>query len=299
MKKLISILLVLVMLTLTACTSTQPQQPEEQITEVEILGTTVQVIPGSKLDTILKTKKITLATSPDFAPYEFVILEKLGQGDEQYAGWDIELARYIAQCLDVELVIEPMSYDAVLASITEGKVDLGISGIAPKPERKEKMDFSDIYYSKEDGAGHGFLINVKSADKFKTIDDYNSADVTIAVQNASLQQTGVAEEAPNAKTVIVGQLNEAILEIINGNVDAMGVSIESAYNFVNTYPNDLMISEVKLNIQTDGLAIAVTKGNEDLVEALNVIIKDVKETGKMATWVEEATQLSEAQSTAE
>lgn len=299
MKKVISILLVLVMLTLTACTTTQPSAPEEAITEVEVLGQTVQVVPGSKLDTILKTKTITLATSPDFAPYEFVILEKLGQGDEQYAGWDIELARYIAQCLDVKLVIEPMSYDAVLASITEGKADLGISGIAPKPERREKMDFSDIYYSKENGAGHGFLINIKSNDKFKSIDDYNNAEVTIAVQNASLQQTGVAAEAPNAKTVIVGQLNEAILEVINGKVDAMAVSIESAYNFVNTYPNDLMISDVKLDIQTDGLAIAVTKGNEDLVEVLNIIVNDAKETGKMATWVEEATALSEAQSTAE
>lgn len=72
-----------------------------------------------------------LVISPDYAPYEFIDLEKMGQGDEQYVGSDIELAKYIADSLGVELVIQPMDFDSVLAAVSEGKCDIAISASPP------------------------------------------------------------------------------------------------------------------------------------------------------------------------
>lgn len=58
-----------------------------------------------RLEKIKSSGKLVFVTSPDYAPYEFIDLEKMGQGDEQYVGSDIELAKYIADSLGVELVI--------------------------------------------------------------------------------------------------------------------------------------------------------------------------------------------------
>ena len=72
----------------------------------------------NRLEQIKQAGKIVFVTSPDYAPYEFIDLDKMGQGDDQYVGADIELAKYIAQELGVELEIHPMDFDSVLASKT-------------------------------------------------------------------------------------------------------------------------------------------------------------------------------------
>ena len=68
-----------------------------------------------------------LATSPDFAPLEF---EDLSSGEAQYVGSDIELAKYIAEKLGVELEISAMDFSAVQAAIPSGQADIAISGFA-------------------------------------------------------------------------------------------------------------------------------------------------------------------------
>ena len=67
-----------------------------------------------------------VALSPDFAPMEFVDTSKTGQ--DQYVGFDVTLAKYIADKLGVKLVIEPMSFEACQAAVSTKDVDLSISG---------------------------------------------------------------------------------------------------------------------------------------------------------------------------
>ncbi len=71
---------------------------------------------------------LTVATSPDFAPMEFVDTSK--QGQEQYVGFDISLAKFIAEKLGKELVIQPMSFEACQTAVGMGSVDLAISGFS-------------------------------------------------------------------------------------------------------------------------------------------------------------------------
>ena len=87
---------------------------------------------------------LTVATSPDYAPYEFYAIGK--NGDAELAGFDIELIKYIANYLKLELEIIPMDFDGVLLELANGSVDLGVAGISPDPDRANSMDFSDIYY---------------------------------------------------------------------------------------------------------------------------------------------------------
>ena len=78
-------------------------------------------------------KVLTVALSPDYSPMEFVDTSKSGQ--EQYVGFDVTLANYIADELGMTLEIKPMSFDACQTAVQLGNVDLGISGFSWTPDR--------------------------------------------------------------------------------------------------------------------------------------------------------------------
>ena len=87
------------------------------------------------LKEIIEKGVITLATSPDYPPNEFV------DTDGTVKGSDIMLAQYIANSLGVELQIETMDFNAVLTAVDTGKVDMGISGLVIK-----KIELNNLNY---------------------------------------------------------------------------------------------------------------------------------------------------------
>ena len=147
--------------------------------------------------------KLVVATSPDYAPYEF--LDK----DGNPVGCDMALAQYIADQLGVKLEIQPMDFDTVLAAISTGSVDLAIAGMVPKEERKEAMDFSDIYYN--DG-NQIILIRKDDAETIKTLADFKGK--TVAAQNGTLQQTLVTEQLPDATMEPITKVPDAIMMLM-------------------------------------------------------------------------------------
>ena len=83
-----------------------------------------------------------MGTSPDFAPWEF---KDVSSGTTEYVGADVELAKYIAEKLGVELEIKPMEFSAIQQAVTSGNIDMGISGFAYTDERAEAMGLSERY----------------------------------------------------------------------------------------------------------------------------------------------------------
>ena len=88
--------------------------------------------------------KLTVATSPDFAPYEFYAIDE--DGTPSLAGFDMALAQYIADYMGLELEVVTVDFDGVLTELQTKSVDLGMAGLSPDPVREAAMDFSDIYY---------------------------------------------------------------------------------------------------------------------------------------------------------
>ena len=97
----------------------------------------------SAVDAIKQKGKLVVATSPDYAPFEF---QSLVDGKNQVVGADIDMAQAIADELGVKLEISSMSFDNVLTSLQTGKADLAIAGISATDERREVFDFSIHYY---------------------------------------------------------------------------------------------------------------------------------------------------------
>ena len=76
---------------------------------------------------------------------EFVDASKSGQ--DQYVGFDVSLAKYIAEYIGVDLSIEAMNFDACQTAVYTASVPMAISGFSWTEERAENYNISDYYYA--------------------------------------------------------------------------------------------------------------------------------------------------------
>ncbi len=225
--------------------------------------------------------KLKVATSPDFAPYEFYYVE---DGTPQLAGFDVALAQRIADDLGLELEIVPMDFDGILMELQSGNVDLGISGFSPSPERAEVFDFSDLYYM----GGQCFCINAANADKYTSFEDF--AGLPVGAQTGSIQYGLAEENTPDANIIGLAKVTDLVNELLTGKLEGAFIETAVAEQYAKNYP-DLMIAW-DVEYDTEGSAIALAKGNESLLEAVNGVIATVLEDGSMDEYIATAQELA-------
>lgn len=241
--------------------------------------------PANRLEQVRAAGKLVMATSPDFAPYEFEDIRKSGQ--EAIVGADIELGKYIAKGLGVELVIEPMDFGAVVAAVTEGKADIGISGMAPKPERAAAMELS-VPFNKGTGF-QGIMVAAKNQDSYKTLADLKGKK--IGAQNGSLQFDLASAQIDSPKIELITSLNDGIMMLQTGKIDALAMSSTTGYQYADNYP-ELIMTDIKFDYESAGNIAGIKKGEIELLEEVNKLIKEAESTGLYQQWVEEATALA-------
>ena len=223
---------------------------------------------------------LTVATSPDYAPYEFYAIAE--DGKAELAGFDIALIKYIADYLDMELEIIPMDFDGVLLELANGSVDLGIAGISPDPDRADKMDFSDIYYE----GGQAFITVKDKAGMFTDLASANNPDISVGAQNGTIQMDLAQQYSADADIVTLTKATDIIAELVSGKLDGGYVEWDVAVAYQANYPELHIVCEVPYEVE--GNAIGVTKGNEALLEAVNKAIAACIEDGSFSKFVAEA-----------
>ena len=228
--------------------------------------------------------KLTVATSPDFAPYEFYAID--ADGNASLAGFDMALAQYIADYLKLELEVVPMDFDGVLVEVANGTVDLGMAGLSPDPARMDAMDFSDIYYE----GGQSFVTVTANKDMFKSLEDTNKADVSVAAQIASIQMDLANEFSPDADIVPLPKVTDIIAELLAGKLDGAYIETAVAESYKVNYPELEIVLDVPYD--TEGSAAGIVKGNEPLLNAVNEAIAAAIADGSMDAFVAEAGELA-------
>lgn len=228
----------------------------------------------------VKEGKLTVATSPDFAPFEFYSLDESGK--PTLAGFDVALAQYIADYMGLELEIIPMDFDGTLSELTSKKVDLSMAGYSPDPARENSMAFSDVYYT----SGQAFICTRKNVSKFSTIADANKAEYQVGVQIGSIQYGLAQENTPDADIVQLSKVTDIIAEVLSGKLDGAFVETAVAETYIKNYP-ELTIA-LDVSYEKDGYVIGVSKGNEALLTSVNEAITKAKEDGSLAKFIEEA-----------
>lgn len=246
---------------------------------------------ANRLEAILHRGYIEVATEPAFAPNEFIDPTK--PEGEKYVGSDIELAKYIAKDLGVELRIVPLEFSAVLAGITEGKYDLAISALAYKPDRAQAMTLSKGYHFSKENAGHTLLIRKEDQSKIKSPADMTGK--TIVYQSGSLQELFVSEQmTEEMEHKRVSATTDGFLMVQEGKADACATSVKTAELYIAANPNaGLVLLEdfrFTLSPEMDGTRIGMPKDEPELEAKINALIDQVIEEGLYEKWYEEYSQ---------
>ena len=243
---------------------------------------------GNKLDKILEAGVITCATSPDFAPNEFI---DISSGETKYVGCDMDLAQYIADSLGVKLEIVPMKFDAIKAAVTTGQVDMAIAGLAYTEDRAKNMQLSDLFGNTDADEGQGIVILKENADKLKTADDF--AGKTVLAQNGSVQYDLTTTQLPKANRTPIADVNNGVMEIMTGQADGLTLDLAVAKVMINTH-KELVISDFQFEYESKGNVIGCTKGETKLVNAINQIVKEVNDKGLYKQWKDKAVELAKS-----
>lgn len=239
---------------------------------------------------------LTVATSPDFAPMEFCDVSKTGQ--DQYVGFDMMLANYIAQELGMELKILPMSFDAAPTAVSSGKATLAISGFSWKEDRAAQYNLSDYYYAGDNETEQVIITLKENAGKFTTAADYEG--VKIGAQNASIQEMLCQEQLPGAEIIPIGDLSTALLQLKKGDFDFIALAKGQADVFIAN-DEDVALSGFAFEVDPKyvGNVVILKKGNDELTEKINEILAKAEAEGLYAKWYAEAEKLAGADSAQE
>ena len=238
-----------------------------------------------------KKETLKVATSPDFAPMEFVDSSKKGQ--DSYVGFDITLAKYIAEGLGKELEIVPMSFDACQVAVEVGSVDMSISGFSWTAKRAENYNMSDYYYAGDNETEQTIVTTKANEGKFTSAADFSGKK--IAAQTASLQLDLCKEQLPaDCEIVEVGDLTTAFLQLQNGDFDGIAVAVGQAKVFISNNAETTALSGFNFEVdpKSVGNVVLMPKGADELTAKVNEILAKAYNEGLYEKWYADALELS-------
>ena len=215
-------------------------------------------------------KMITEATFP---PYEFL------RGQE-IVGIDVEICRAVAQKLGRPFKAETVDFDSVIPAVISGKADLAAAGITVTEDRKKNVDFS-IPYVKT-----GIVVIYKKSNPFKDVAQLKGKQ--IGVQGGTTSETFVLEKLGQQPDRSRSPA-EAVAALKSGRVAFVIADIDPAKNCVKG-ESDLALSDF---ITSEEYAIAIKKGQPELLAAINATIAELKTNGKLAKWIADYTAESD------
>jgi ABC-type amino acid transport substrate-binding protein len=223
-----------------------------------LLSTLLLVGCGSKKETII------VGTEAGFAPYEYM------KGNE-VVGVDMDIAKAIADHLGKELEIRNMDFDGALLAVQNGTVDFVAAGVSVDEERALVMDFSIDYVDSTE-----VVVVNKDNPTVASIDDLDGK--IIGVQQGNIADFWVEENVEAKEIKRYTKFAQAAEDLKNGKIDCIVMDQFPAEDMVATNPELTILDGVLFE---DKYAIAVKKGNKELLDEINKVIEKLKDEGKI------------------
>ncbi len=207
---------------------------------------------------------LVMATESTFPPYEYK------EGDD-FAGIDVDIAKAIADKLGMELKIEDVAFDSIIAGVSTGKYDIGLAGLTVTEERMQSVNFSDTY-----ATGIQAII-VKEGSPIKTPDDLANANL-IGVQIATTGDIYCADDFGEEHVKEYNNAVDAIQDLLKGTIDCVVIDKEPAKQFV-AVNEGLVVLETAYT--EEEYAAAIAKDNEELLKTVNEVLAQLKSEGTL------------------
>lgn len=219
-----------------------------------------------------KSEKLIVGTEAGFAPYEYM------KGNE-VVGIDMDIAKAIADEMGKELEIKNMDFDGALAAVQSGKVDFVAAGVSISPEREEAMDFSNEYVNSTEV----IVVNKENPAVTPAGEELAGSDLdgkVVAVQQGNIADIWVSnKDNCNPKEVKrYTKFAQAAEDLKNGKIDCIVMDQYPAEELVAA--NDALTT-LDGTLFEDKYAIAVKKGNKELLDEINKVIDKLVEEGKI------------------
>lgn len=221
-----------------------------------------------QLGRILEAGKISIAMEGTWEPWTY------HDEDDKLVGYDVEVGQAIADALGVEAEFVEGKWDGLFAGLDAGRYDMVINGVDVTEERSEKYDFSDPYVYI-----HTAIIVAQDNDSIKSFEDLKG----VSTANTISSYYAILAEEYGAKVTGVDDLNQTIELLLQGRIEAT-LNAEVTYSdYMREHP-DAKIKIAALSDDANLVAIPLRKGDDSasLREAVNHILADLKESGKLA-----------------
>lgn len=205
---------------------------------------------------------IVMGTNAEFEPFEY-------RDGLEITGFDVEIAKKVAEKLGKELVIEDMAFDSLIMALNSDKIDFIAAGMTATDERRTQVDFSDSYFNSQQ------MIIVKADDtSIATAEDLVGKKV--GVQLGTTGDLFVSGTEGIAEVVQLQTGTQAVMDLKNGKIDAVVIDAEPAKKMTEGQ-SDLKLLDVPF--VEEEYAIAVKKGDADVLTAINETLADIKADG--------------------
>ena len=202
---------------------------------------------------------LTFGTNAEFPPFEYVTANGvIGEFD----GIDMAIAKQIAEENGMTAAIENMEFDSLLVALQNGQIDAVIAGMTVTDERAEAVDFSIPYYTATQ------VMIVKEDSDIAAAADMADKKICVVqgyTGEVCVQDMGYPYEAFKKGT-------EAVMELVNGKCDVVVIDSATAAKYVGDNEG-LKIVEDPDAFESEEYAIAVQKGNTELLDMINAAIE--------------------------
>lgn len=212
---------------------------------------------------------LRMGTNATFPPYEFV-------GDDgNVQGIDADIAAAIADKLGMKLEITDMEFDSLIPALQSDTIDVALAGMTVTPDRQENVDFSDSY------AKGVQVIIVKDGSDIASPDDLEGK--SIGVQTGTTGDIYCTDDygQENVKQFNNGPL--AVAALVNGQVDCVVIDQEPAKNYVAANSGLKILDTAYAD---EDYAIAIKKGNTELLDKVNGALKELQDDGTVQSIVD-------------
>lgn len=241
---------------------------------VAMLASLVACGGGSQQsDDTVVYKAVTEATFP---PFDMV------DENGNIVGFDMDLMDAIAEDQGFTVEYTDMAFDSLIPAVQAGNADMITAGMwADDPERMELLDFV-VYYDQ----GGSVLLTRADDDRITDMESL-TPDMKVASQigtDYADELMALEEEGKIGKAVIMDGFDICVLQLSNGDVDAIYVGSEIAKAYMNSSDGKLKIASDLLNSQRTGFAVA--KGNKELYDKIAAGLENVKASGKYDELIE-------------
>lgn len=247
-----------------------------------LVGVTVMSLAGCKQlasnptvdnwDKYQQQKSITVGFDNTFVPMGFE--EKNGN----YAGFDIELAKYVSKKLGIQVHFQPIDWDMKETELQNGTIDAIWNGYSATDERREKVAFTIPYMQNTQ------ILVVKKTSGIHSVEDMTGK--VLGAQNGSSGMLDFEEHPEVLKNRVKGgdadqyqSVNEAIIDLKNDRIDALLIDRVYADYYLTTEGIADEYDTIPSGFESESFAVGVRPADKKLLEALNQAFKELYQEG--------------------